>query len=575
MSSSKREREDQQPEKRAKSHKSNNDFFLLSDSDKPLHAYLHPELLESLVEISLDELGQGTFGLVRKGKLHKSGEIVAIKTIPKSFLSCGGSLVEGQSLPKALREVKHLKEIRDKVDSKYLLRFISAHEELTKSTPFSRPRKAIHVVTEFIKGGDLCNHLIRNGLHSYCEKDAARIMRKICQGVLALHNAGYIHRDLKVDNILIREAVYSKEGEPVIADFGEVIHISEAELFRQPVGTHHYMAPEICEKNYYSFESDIWALGVILYVIIEGNYPFRSNTPEGIQKRILSMDFTCNENIWSEKPLAKDLLMKILVKNPEERIKLPNLLKHRWIVDNDSTLILQKSSHNLEVFCNEREKEALQHEQKSFVDALVDGVRNSFQFLAANKSASTRQQMTLSKSLSTLSMERIRNAFEKVIRKSSISSKRQKISRHQFKEFCKELGVVDATIDSVSNTLFEEFDVDGSLDLDFREIITGITALSCNKVKTIEVCFNLYDINNDGYISRDELFNVLTATARSSEDSEEVIVQRITHLFEKIDVNGDGKISKKEFVEAFTVNSETLTTPISNIIHSESGGASM
>jgi Ca2+-binding EF-hand superfamily protein len=169
-------------------------------------------------------------------------------------------------------------------------------------------------------------------------------------------------------------------------------------------------------------------------------------------------------------------------------------------------------------------------------------------------------------------MERIRNAFEKVIRKSPTSSIRQKISRDQFKEFCKELGVIDATIDSVSNTLFEEFDVDGSLDLDFREILAGITALSCNKVKTIEVCFNLYDINNDGYISRDELFNVLTATARSSEDSEEVIVQRITHLFEKIDVNGDGKISKKEFVEAFTVNSETLTTPISNIIHSESGG---
>ena len=178
-------------------HKSNNDFDLLSA--KSLYTYLHPELLESLVEISLDELGQGAFGLVRKGKLRKSGDIVAIKTIPKSFLSCGGSLVEGQSLPKALREVKHLKEIRDKVDSKYLLRFISAHEELTCSTPFSRPRKAIHVVTEFIKGGDLCNHLIRNnGLHAYCEKDAARIMRKICQGVLALHNAGYLHRDLKV-----------------------------------------------------------------------------------------------------------------------------------------------------------------------------------------------------------------------------------------------------------------------------------------------------------------------------------------------------------------------------------------
>ena len=111
----------------------------------------------------------------------------------------------------------------------------------------------------------------QEGAGGFYEEDRAReLMYKILNAILHIHSSGVIHRDLKPENIMVDEI-----GNPVIIDFGLSKDIVDMDFnLRSYVGSKHFMAPEILEQQVHSFPVDIWSLGIILYMMLSGNYPF-------------------------------------------------------------------------------------------------------------------------------------------------------------------------------------------------------------------------------------------------------------------------------------------------------------
>lgn len=170
----------------------------------------------------------------------------------------------------------------------------------------------IIIVSEYVSGGSLKDWLIQNGGKAPSQKDAIEIITGLLSGLSYLHRKKIIHRDLKPANILLQD------GNPRIADFG----ISELEKnssnnYDFIVGTPEYMPPEVCRGELISFQSDIWAVGVIFYELLTGRKPFEDTDQTRLVAKICS-------NFPSPLPyevslLCEKVIQKALEKSPKDR----------------------------------------------------------------------------------------------------------------------------------------------------------------------------------------------------------------------------------------------------------------
>jgi len=128
------------------------------------------------------------------------------------------------------------------------------------------------------------------------------------------------------------------EGVVKICDFGVSKIVKQGEKMSEQCGTPAYIAPEILlDKGYEGFAVDIWSAGVVLYAMLYGTVPFKANNMSELQKMIIKAKFTLQEGISKE---AKDLLIKILEKDPNQRITIPNIIAHPWMRDAKETVEL-------------------------------------------------------------------------------------------------------------------------------------------------------------------------------------------------------------------------------------------
>ena len=148
-------------------------------------------------------------------------------------------------------------------------------------------------------------------------------------GLKYLHNYGIVHRDLKLENIMMTDT--SEQSVPKLVDFGLAKMIGPNEKAEEPFGTLGYVAPEILEKKPYSFQCDMWSLGCIVYALLCSSLPFDHDS----QKETIRM--TCEDQVVFDSPQWKnycrecmDLIFKLLIKKPEDRISLEGSLQHPW-----------------------------------------------------------------------------------------------------------------------------------------------------------------------------------------------------------------------------------------------------
>ena len=277
---------------------------------------VHYSNLRDLYEIK-GNLGKGKFGLVKLGEHKESGRQVAIKIINKE-------VIEGMELERIKSEIDILK--------------IAKHPNIIKLYDVFENEKYIYIIMEYCAGGDLFNYIEKRDF-KIKESRAAEIVHKLCTAVYFLHQYGIIHRDLKPENILMTDI--TDDADIRLVDFGLGKMIGPGEKCDEPFGTFSYVAPEVLQEKPYDFKVDLFAIGIITYLLVAGFLPFDDeNSEKEIARQTVYEPTPFPSFVWKNISLeAKMFVDNLLDKNPDKRMNIQEVLQHKW---------LQKFSENEE-----------------------------------------------------------------------------------------------------------------------------------------------------------------------------------------------------------------------------------
>jgi serine/threonine protein kinase len=215
-------------------------------------------------------IGKGSFGKVHLGIHILSKKKVAIKCIDKAYIK------EERAQRKIVQEVKILRSVN--------------HPNIIKILEVFENKKFVFIVTEYACRGDLLKYMRENGV--FRESKAKPISAQILAGLEYCHSKRILHRDIKLDNILLDESMHVK-----MCDFGVSRFMTVGEYIKERCGTPAYIAPEVISgKGYKNFHADVWSLGVLMYALTTGTIPFKAKTIPELHKLILNDDFTFPSN---------------------------------------------------------------------------------------------------------------------------------------------------------------------------------------------------------------------------------------------------------------------------------------
>ena len=290
-----------------------NKIYFLKENEcqnfaKKIKQTIHDLSFDDFYELG-EQLGQGHFGKVCKCKNKNSNKLYAVKIINKPDL-------QPSDLELIHRERSYLNLIK--------------HPNIIGLKDYFEDKKSMYLVTELCSAGDLITFIENNNKIS--EKTAAKIIRKIAEGIKYLNIFGIIHRDIKPENILFSEENDIKSLK--IIDLGVCKTLTYGQMANEPIGTNGYISPEIYLHKEYSFKIDIWSLGVILYLLItQGMLPFDHEDMDNkvIGKKVIYLQQEYPEEYFGKcNKSLMNLLDKMLDKNYDKRIDINNVLKDSW-----------------------------------------------------------------------------------------------------------------------------------------------------------------------------------------------------------------------------------------------------
>lgn len=200
------------------------------------------------------------------------------------------------------------------------------HPNIIKLHEAYEDSKYLHLVTELCTGGDLISHLVEAQV--FTEAEAAIVGKQILSAVNHLQMLGICHRDIKPMNIVF--ATTERTSEVRLIDFGLSKNFGSSEELNSRVGTPYYISPEVL-KGSYGKECDVWSLGVLIYTLLCGEPPFRGPYNDAIFAKILRGVYNFDGKPWeSVSDDAKNLISRMLVINPVDRITIEEALNHPW-----------------------------------------------------------------------------------------------------------------------------------------------------------------------------------------------------------------------------------------------------
>ncbi|KAJ4481169.1 CAMK/CAMKL/Kin4 protein kinase [Lentinula aciculospora] len=260
----------------------------------------------------LQTLGEGEFGKVKLGLHSTWGEEVAVKLIRR------GNVDSAVRMSKVEREIEVLRTLK--------------HPNIVRLYDVIETDKYIGIIIEFASGGELFDHILA---HRYLrERDAAKLFSQLISGVWYIHQKKIVHRDLKLENLLL-----DRHRNVIITDFGFANRFEHRadDLMQTSCGSPCYAAPElvISDGLYVGSAVDIWSCGVILYAMLAGYLPFDDDpaNPDGdninlLYKYIVNTPLSFPDYISES---ARDLLSMMLVADPSRRASLENVMQHPWL----------------------------------------------------------------------------------------------------------------------------------------------------------------------------------------------------------------------------------------------------
>ncbi|XP_011077787.1 calcium-dependent protein kinase 20 [Sesamum indicum] len=487
-----------QPEIKAGSHTDNNDKKPAEEAkpNKPSHmkrvssAGLQVESVLQRKTGNLKDiytlgkkLGQGQFGTTFLCVEKATHQEFACKTIAK----------------RKLTTEEDVEDVRREIQ---IMHHLAGHPNVISIVGAYEDAVAVHVIMELCAGGELFDRIIQRG--HYTERKAAELARLIVGVVEACHSLGVMHRDLKPENFLF---VNEEEESPLkTIDFGLSVFFRPGETFTDVVGSPYYVAPEVLRKHY-GQECDVWSAGVIIYILLSGVPPFWDETEQGIFEQVLKGELDFVSEPWpSISDSAKDLVRRMLVRDPKKRLTAHQVLCHPWVQVNgvapdkplDSAVLTRLKQFSA---MNKLKKIAIRVIAENLSEEEIAGLKEMFKMIDVDNSG----QITL---------EELKNGLERV----------------------------GADLkDSEIVGLMQAADVDNSGTIDYGEFVAAM--LHLNKIQKEDhmyAAFSYFDKDGSGYITQDEL-----QLACEQFGLENV---RIDDIIREVDQDNDGRIDYNEFV---------------------------
>ncbi|XP_018376335.1 PREDICTED: calcium/calmodulin-dependent protein kinase type II alpha chain isoform X2 [Trachymyrmex cornetzi] len=255
-----------------------------------------------------EELGKGAFSVVRRCVQKSTGHEFAAKIINTKKLST-------RDFQKLEREARICRKLQ--------------HPNIVRLHDSIQEENFHYLVFDLVTGGELFEDIVAREFYS--EADASHCIQQILESVHHCHHNGVVHRDLKPENLLL--ASKAKGAAVKLADFGLAIEVQgEAQAWYGFAGTPGYLSPEVLKKEPYGKPVDIWACGVILYILLVGYPPFWDEDQHRLYGQIKAGSYDYPSPEWDTvTPEAKNLINQMLTVNPGKRITASEALKHPWI----------------------------------------------------------------------------------------------------------------------------------------------------------------------------------------------------------------------------------------------------
>lgn len=249
-------------------------------------------------------LGRGKFGRVYLAREKRTRHIVALKLMFKA------EIVKENMEHQIIRELEINTRLR--------------HPNILMLYTYFHDETRIFLVLEFAGGGELYKSMNKQPGRKFPEKLAAKYIDQVTDAVSYCHRHNVIHRDIKPENILL-----TLNGDIKLADFGWSVRSPCSR--KTMCGTLDYLPPEMVQQQVYDKEVDNWCLGILCYEFLVGKPPFESKDQQTTFKRIQTMDFKFPSFI---SPLARNLISRLLIHSPKNRMSLEEVRKHPWIREN-------------------------------------------------------------------------------------------------------------------------------------------------------------------------------------------------------------------------------------------------
>ena len=200
-----------------------------------------------------------------------------------------------------------------------------------------------------MEGGDLYTYLEKREF-KISEDKARTISHSIAAAVYYLHTYGIVHRDLKLENIMMVDE--SNHSDLKIADFGLSKILGPSETSTEPFGTIAYAAPEVLMQKPYGKNVDLWSLGVIIYAMLSGSFPFNGKDPKETAKATVCEDISFKNPLWNyASDEVKDLIKSLLTKDRFKRITIEEVLTHPWICKRSQEMLnMRRQSGEIDKF---------------------------------------------------------------------------------------------------------------------------------------------------------------------------------------------------------------------------------
>ncbi|XP_030057594.1 calcium/calmodulin-dependent protein kinase type II subunit beta isoform X20 [Microcaecilia unicolor] len=272
-----------------------------------------------------EEIGKGAFSVVRRCVKLCTGHEYAAKIINTKKLSAR----DHQKLEREARICRLLKHSN----------IVRLHDSISE--------EGFHyLIFDLVTGGELFEDIVAR--EYYSEADASHCIQQILEAVLHCHQMGVVHRDLKPENLLL--ASKCKGAAVKLADFGLAIEVQgEQQAWFGFAGTPGYLSPEVLRKEAYGKPVDIWACGVILYILLVGYPPFWDEDQHKLYQQIKAGAYDFPSPEWDTvTPEAKNLINQMLTINPAKRITAHEALKHPWVCQRSTVASMMHRQETVE-----------------------------------------------------------------------------------------------------------------------------------------------------------------------------------------------------------------------------------